>query len=178
MTDLESELSENSPVLADLAAAVKDIQPITGYFIRPETVFDRDSVFDSVSVFVLTPRFLAIIVTDVTYELSPAGDFVTTTQIVNLDRIADFQVIRRRVLEGPQAGSISTVHMRLRWGNGWGADIRPASCDDPTCEADHGYIAMGQGDDGEIVLDSTLSPEIFARGVEFIDQLSAALVQR
>ncbi len=164
-------------MLADIAAAIAPVEKIDGFFVRPETIFDRDSVFDAVAVYLLTPRHLVIVMTDVTYELSSAGDFVTTTQVVELANIKDYQIVRRRVLDGPEAGAISSIQMRLRWGNGWAVDIRPSACDDPHCEADHGYVGLGQGDDGEIMLDTSLDDDVFAQGLLFVEQLAARLVR-
>ena len=176
--DLTARVSEESPILEDVSAILKGYGPIRSYFIRPETVFDQDSVFDSIGVFVLTKSHLIIVISDVTYELSPTGEFVTTTQVVQLSQIRDFQVVRRRVLDGPERGALGTVQLRFRWGAGWAADIRPASCDDPTCEADHGYLAMVSGDDGEILLEPTLDPEILAQALRFIDELTACLAAK
>jgi hypothetical protein len=173
--DLTRRFAPDSPIVADVAAALRPLDPMEAFFIRPETVFDQDSVFDAVAVYVLTARHLVIVATDVTYELSPAGDFVTTTQVVPLTHIRDYQIVRRRVLDGPEKGTLAAISLRLRWGGGWNVDVRPAACDDPTCEADHGYVAMGQTDDGELLLDSSLSAEAFAEGLAFIDQLLTAV---
>ncbi|MBE6483711.1 MAG: hypothetical protein E7Z96_02865 [Actinomycetaceae bacterium] len=177
LADLYTLVSEQSSAAQDVLAALGDA-PVQAYFLRPETVFDQDSVFDSVSIFCVTDARLLILVSGVTYELSPAGELVTTVQSVGLGQIRDFQVTRRRVLDGPQSGALSMVSMRLRWGGGWAFDTFPASCDDPTCDADHGTVSVGGGDDAEILLDSSLADDIFARGLQFINELSGILAQR
>lgn len=173
--ELASCVSKDSPILDDIAAVLRTCGSLRSYFVRPETVFDRDSVFDSVGVFMLTDTHLIIVVSDVNHEMNPAGELVTITQVVELSHINDFQIGRRRVLEGPERGAISAVHFRFRWGGSWAADIRPAACDDPHCEADHGFLGSFTGEDGEIVLDGSISEATFIQGLEFIDELTRRL---
>ena len=59
--------------------SLRGISRIGRYFIRPETVFDQDSVYNSVGVFVLTDARLIVLVSDVSYEFSTEGEFITTT---------------------------------------------------------------------------------------------------
>lgn len=180
MDDFWSALRErvSPPMVDDVAAIVRLHGPIRTYFIRPETVFDRDSVFDATAIFLLTDSHLIVVLSDVTYEFVPVGEFVTTTQVIPLKEIHDYQVIRRRVLDGPESGAIASVQMRLRWGANRTLDIRPASCDDPTCEAEHGFIGMSAGEDGDVLLDATLDDKTFAEGLAFIDELAMMLAAR
>ncbi|MFT0848510.1 DUF5998 family protein [Actinomycetaceae bacterium L2_0104] len=178
LAELTSQVSRDSPILGDVMVALGEGGSVQSFFVRPETVFDQDSVYDSIAAFAVTGNRLLVVVSDVSYEFSQAGEFITTTQFVNLDRIRDFQIIRRRVADGPEAGALASVHMRLRWGAGWQHDIRPASCDNPNCDADHGYMAVITGEDGEIVLDHTLDESTFRKGLRFIDELSAILAAR
>lgn len=175
LAELTSLVAIDSPILGDLMDSLRGVSQVEAYFIRPETVFDQDSVYNSVGVFVLTSTRLIILVSDVSYEFSPAGEFITTTQFVNLDEIKDFQVIRRRVADGQHAGALSTVHMRLRWGASWQQDIRPASCDDPNCEAEHGFMGLVTGDDAEILLDHSLEESTFRKGLQFISTVQKVM---
>lgn len=178
LAELASQVSPDSPILGDVVAALGRREDIRSFFVRPETVFDQDSVYDSIAAFVVTGNRLLVVVSDVSYEFNPQGEFITTTQFVNLASIRDFQIVRSRVADGPEAGALASVRMRLRWGAGWQHDIRPASCDNPSCDADHGYVAVITGDDGEIVLDHTLDESTFRKGLKFIDELSAILAAR
>lgn len=177
-SELASLVAVDSPILGDLMESLRGISRIGRYFIRPETVFDQDSVYNSVGVFVLTDARLIVLVSDVSYEFSTEGEFITTTQFVELDQIKDFQVIRRRVADGEAAGALSSVHMRLRWGASWQQDVRPASCDNPQCTADHGYMGLVSGDDAEILLDNTLEDATFTKGLQFIAGLQQTLAER
>ncbi|PWF24552.1 DUF5998 family protein [Ancrocorticia populi] len=175
LSELASIVAVDSPILGDLMDCLQGISQIRAYFVRPETVFDQDSVYNSVGVFVLTTNQLIILVSDVSYEFSPEGEFITTTQFVDLREIRDFQVIRRRIADGNSAGALSSVQMRLRWGASWQQDIRPATCDNPQCSADHGYMGMMSGDDAEVLLDSSLEETTFRKGLSFIADLQRAL---
>ena len=178
LAELASKVSTDSPILGDVAAALGPRSNVQTFFVRPETVFDQDSVYDSIAAFAVTGNRLLVVVSDVSYEFNPQGEFITTTQFVNLDSIKDFQIVRSRVADGPEAGALASVRMRLRWGAGWQHDIRPASCDNPNCDADHGYMAVITGDDGEIVLDHTLDEATYFKGLRFIDEISRILAAR
>ncbi|MGO1591781.1 MAG: DUF5998 family protein [Ancrocorticia sp.] len=178
VSELASIVAVDSPIAGDLMDSLDGVAQIRSYFIRPETVFDQDSVYNSVGIFVLTTERLIILVSDVSYEFSPEGEFITTTQVVDLDEIKDFQVIRRRVADGQEAGALTSVMMRLRWGATWQHDIRPATCDNPQCTADHGFMGVMSGDDAEVLLDHTLEETTFRKGLAFMSDLRQALASR
>jgi hypothetical protein len=65
---------------------------------------------------------------------------------------------------------------------GWGAvsriDIEPATCDDPECEADHGYTGNLTGDDFSLRLSTAADGgAAVLRLLEFARTLSAATTQ-
>ncbi|NHB83687.1 hypothetical protein G7085_00500 [Tessaracoccus sp. HDW20] len=43
--------------------------------------------------------------------------------------------------------SLSEAWLSIVWGAARRIDLGPASCEDPTCEADHGYTGVVQPDD-------------------------------
>ena len=56
--DFISELNElddgDAPVARDVAAALKSDPEILAYFVRPQTLFDSDSVYESVTCYAVT----------------------------------------------------------------------------------------------------------------------------
>ncbi len=172
-TQTWNDIAEHVPtqLREDVEAIARIHGPFVATFVRPETLFDTDSVYEATPVFLLTATHLIVVLPDVTHEFIPSGELITSTQIVPLRSITDYQVIRRRVLDGPQAGAISVVQLRMRWGASRALDMRPASCEDPTCEAEHGYVGMSINEDGDVLLDTTLDDATFARGLSFIDEL-------
>lgn len=148
---------------------------IDTYFIRPETVMDDDSVYDSLSVYVVGDGRLTVIVSDISHEFSKDGEFITTTIDTELASIRDYSIVRRRVLVGDEAGAYTGVAMRLRWGGGLSIDAIPAACDDSNCTADHGYVGRLTSEDAEVILDGTLSAETFTKGLTFISDLVALI---
>ena len=127
--------------------------PVLAHFVRPETVFDADSVYQRVITLVLTDERFFFLSVDANHEFNPEGELVTTIQSVPLGAIKEFQVIRRRELQGPNAGRINSFFLRMRWGGVFSADVVPGQCDDLNCTSDHGYMAMGQAEDFQLYVD-------------------------
>ena len=174
-TELANTVAKDSPIVLDVLHALGPKAQIDAYFIRPETVMDDDSVYDSLAIYVVGEGRLTLIVSDISHDFSPQGEFITTTIYTDLAQIRDYQLVRRRVLAGDEAGAFTGVIMRLRWGGSLSIDALPASCDDPHCTADHGYVGRLFGEDAEIVLDGTLSAETFAKGLTFIEDLAGMI---
>ncbi|MDO4888774.1 MAG: DUF5998 family protein [Actinomycetaceae bacterium] len=175
--ELVSELEKNAAIADDLESILAARGAVRAYFVRPQTLFDRDSVFDSVTCYVVTDREIIIAFSEVSYEFNAEGELLTSVQVVSLQSITDFQVLRRRGLKGPDEGALTAVALRLRWGGAWNADTLPAGCDDPSCTADHGTVSRITGGDDEILLDSSLDDETFAKGLRFIDRLQGLLAR-
>lgn len=176
LSDLRETLGESSPLVDDVAMMVTS-EAIVSYFVRPETLFDDDSVFKAVMITVLTPSCLIFIGSDVSFENSPYGEEIVTSQIVRLSAISDYKVIRTRAASGPEAGSLLSYGVRVRWGGTASVDLRPGMCEDPTCEADHGLRGLFISEDAEVVVDASCDDETRARGTAFVDSLIAALAQ-
>ncbi len=174
-TELASVVAKDSPIVLDVLHTLGPKAQVDAYFIRPETVMDDNSVYDSLAIYVVGDGRLTIIVSDISHEYAPEGEFLTSTFDTELSRIRDYQVVRRRVLDGDESGAYTGVIMRLRWGATLSADLLPGSCDDPNCTADHGYVGHLMGTDAEIVLDGTLSRETFLKGLAFVEELGAMI---
>lgn len=148
---------------------------VRAQYTRPETTFDADSVYKRIVVFVLTERRLILFYSDTNYEMDPRGEFVTTVQSVRLADIKEHQLIRRRELEGENAGRLNSAILRLRWGLNWQQDLVPGQCDDPGCTNDHGFVGMVTNEDFQMYLDRTNDSEYFEQGVGFMQTVAADL---
>lgn len=165
-------------MLADVRSALRHCGSVRSYFVRPQTLFDSDSVYESFTCYVVAGSALIVVLSDVSYEFSPEGEVLTTVQVVPLRAVRDFQLLRRRALpDGGGEGDLSALSMRLRWGGAWAADTLPAGCDDPACAADHGTVSRISGDDVEILLEPALDAETLARGTVFVEELQAILAE-
>ncbi|ADH92499.1 hypothetical protein EBF03_03760 [Arcanobacterium haemolyticum] len=174
---LSSLLPQSSFVINDVFDAVGD-DDVRAFYVRPETMFDADSVYDRVVAFIATEHRLILVYTDTNYEMDPKGEFVTTMQSVGLESVKEHHVVRRRQLEGLRAGELNSVLLRLRWGSAFSQDLQPGACDDPACTNDHGYVGIVTNEDFQIFLDAQHDGGYFAPGVEFIDSLVYMLGNR
>lgn len=59
-------------VVDDVVELLGD-EEIWAFYVRPETIFDADSVYERIVVFLATPRRLVLMYTDTSYEMSSAG---------------------------------------------------------------------------------------------------------
>ncbi|VEI12513.1 DUF5998 family protein [Trueperella bialowiezensis] len=174
---LTSLVSPESPVLHDVYRAVGS-QTIQTFYVRPETVFDADSVYDRIVAFVVTDSRLVLVYSDTNYEMDTRGEYVTTTQSIPLHTIKDHQIIRRRKFEGERVGELNSILIRLRWGTSYNYDVQPGACEDPTCTNDHGYIGVVTNEDFQIYLDRHTDEAYFKAGVAFIESLESILGRR
>ncbi|MEW6921247.1 DUF5998 family protein [Trueperella pyogenes] len=182
MSDLRSDfdmalgalVSGQSPVLSDIRHAL-DNAAIQAFYVRPETVFDADSVYDRIVAFIVTNARLILVYSDTNYEMDTRGEYVTTMQSVRLSDIKEHHVVRRREFRGDSVGDLNSILIRLRWGASFNQDLQPGACDDPTCTNDHGYVGVATNEDLQIFLDRHVDSAYFHEGVAFIEGLERIL---
>lgn len=182
MIDLRSDFDEAlcqlvsgvSPVLADIRHALGD-DAVQAFYVRPETVFDADSVYDRIVAFIVTDHRLILVYSDTNYEMDTRGEYVTTMQSVRLADINEHHVVRRREFQGESVGELNSILLRLRWGGAFNQDLQPGACEDPTCTNDHGYVGVVTNEDLQIFLDRHVETTYFREGVEFIDRVEEIL---
>ena len=78
---------------------------------------------------------------------------LTSTEAVNLASVVS--VVVQKVVSAPAeygtaASQTQEVGITLGWGSVSRVDLAPAACDDPKCEAEHGYSGTSVNDDLQI----------------------------
>ena len=114
-TALAALVSDESPVLADIRHAL-GTDSVRTFYVRPETVFDADSVYDRIVAFIVTERRLLLVYSDTNYEMDARGEYVTTMQSIRLSDIKEYHVVLRREFQGERVGELNSILLRLRWG--------------------------------------------------------------
>ncbi|USR80121.1 DUF5998 family protein [Arcanobacterium pinnipediorum] len=168
---------QGSFIVDDILLALND-EDVRTFYIRPETIFDADSVYERIVIFLVTAKRLVLLYTDTSYEMSPLGELVTTIQGIDLNSIKEYQLIKRRDLDGEHAGGLNSVVLRLRWGSSFSQDLQPAACEDPACTNDHGYVGVVSNEDFQLVVEERHDGTYFPHGVDFIMALVKILGQR
>jgi hypothetical protein len=136
-------------VVADGVRAAVAGEQVVSWHVHHEPTFDRDEVRRHLTVAVLTPSRLILAHTDEHPgdEMLPAPYTSTSTEAIMLSSVRSVVVTRMvaNPVDGPQppAEAVLTVS----WGGVSRVDLEPAGCDDPDCEADHGYTGVLAGDD-------------------------------
>jgi hypothetical protein len=161
-------------IVADgLRDAVAD-EDVLAYVLHHEPTFERDEIRRHMTVLVLTPTRVILLHTDEhpPDDLLPHPYTSTTSEAVAVSQVRSVLVTRM----------VSAVTHRLEEAVltiGWGAvsrlDLEPAHCDDPECDADHGFTGNITGDDFSLRMSATADGgAAVGRLLEFARFLSAA----
>lgn len=132
-----------------LALADEDL---VDFVVHHEPTFNGDEIHRHITVLALTPSRLIVGHTDDHPAEPPrTGTYAaSSTESVPLEKINT--VVVTRVVGQPQNFRSGAEASEEAWLSvGWGAvrriDLEPASCNDPQCEADHGFTGTFVGDD-------------------------------
>ena len=134
-----------------ITLAVAD-EELLDFVVHHEPTFDRDEIHRHVTVLALTPTRLVVGHTDDQPAEPPqTGTFAaSSTESVALSRIST--VVLTRVVTAPEryraaASGVDETWLSVGWGAVRRVDLEQATCEDPQCEADHGYTGTLVGDD-------------------------------
>jgi hypothetical protein len=160
-------------VAAGLRDALAD-ESVQAFVVHHEPTFDRDEIRRHMTVVTLTPTRVVLLHTDE----HPPDDLLahpytsTTTEAVPVGQIRSVVVTRMVSAVGH---SLEEAVMTIGWGAVSRLDLEPAGCDDPNCDADHGYTGSLSGDDFSLRLSTTADGGgAVAQLLEFARILSAA----
>lgn len=155
----------------------------TSYVVHHEATFDRDELRRHVTVLVLTPSRMIVGHVDEHPAESGAGTTLASasTEAVRLERV-DSVVVTRVVSDPAQhrpGAAAAEVVLTIGWGAVNRIDLEPASCADPSCEADHGYTGTSSNDDLSVrVSEAADGADVVARVLQFAGALSEATAAR
>ncbi|NLT30159.1 MAG: phosphodiesterase [Propionibacterium sp.] len=150
--------------------AVGDEQ-IIDFVVHHEPTFNRDEIHRHLTILVQTPTRLIIGHTDeATDEATGTLQAATSTEAVPLTKlgaVALTRVVTRPDEYRPGDKTVSETWLSVGWGTARRVDLEPATCGDPTCDADHGYSGLSVSDD------LTVRMSVAADGEESVAQLVA-----
>ncbi|QCX27246.1 DUF5998 family protein [Nocardioides jishulii] len=136
-------------VVADGVFAALGGEPVVAFYVHHEPTFERDEVRRHQTVVVLTPSRLMLAHTDEHPgdDMLPEPYTSTSTEAITLSAVRS--VVVTRMVTNPTSGPAPAVEavLTIGWGGVSRIDLEPAGCNDPQCDADHGYTGVVAGDD-------------------------------
>ena len=176
-SDVYAEISRSGyypDIVADgLRDAVAD-ESIVAYVLHHEPTFDRDEIRRHMTVLALTPTRVVLAHTDEhpPDDLLPHPYTSTTSEAVAVGQVRSVVVTR---MVSASTKQLEEAVLTIGWGAVSRVDLEPAHCDDPECDADHGFTGSITGDDFSLRLSATADGgAAVGRLLEFARQLSAA----
>ena len=121
-------------------------EPVVSYVSHHAATFDRDEIRRHMTVVVLTPSRVILTHTDEHPgdALLPEPYTTTSAEAVSTNRITSVVVSR---IVASESDTLREVVLTIGWGTVSRIDLEPARCEDPDCEADHGYSGAIASDD-------------------------------
>lgn len=152
-------------------------EEVLSFLVHHEATFDHEELRRHITVLVLTGSRLVVAHIDEhpADEESPVAHASSSTEAVRIDQIQS--VVVTRVIPDPASYRPGTQPTEIVLTLGWGAvnriDLEPARCQDPTCEADHGYTGTAANDDFTVRVSETADgAEVVAQALNFAEALS------
>jgi hypothetical protein len=178
--DLRSEI-EAAGYFPDLVedAIVQAVaeEELLDFVVHHEPTFNHDEIHRHVTILALTPTRLIVGHTD-DHPAEPPGTgtyAAASTESLALTKINT--VVLTKVVAQPEAyraGSeaVNETWLSVNWGAVRRLDLEPASCNDPECDADHGFTGALVGDDLTVRVSAAIDgAERVARLVHFATSL-------
>ncbi|MEZ5095230.1 MAG: DUF5998 family protein [Nocardioides sp.] len=136
-------------VVADGVSAAVAGERVVSYFVHHEPTFEHEEVRRHLTVIVLTPSRVILAHTDehAGDDLLPEPYTSTSTEAIALASVRS--VVVTRMVTSPTSGPSLPAEavLTVSWGGVSRVDLEPAGCNDPQCDADHGYTGVLAGDD-------------------------------
>ena len=163
-------------VVGDGVASAVAGEQVVSFFVHHEPTFDRDEVRRHLTVVVLTPTRLVLAHTDehAGDDLLPEPYTSTSTEAIALSSVKS--VVVTRMITNPTAGPGRPAEavLTMGWGGAGRLDLEPAACQDPECDADHGYTGSFSSDDFSLRVSAAAEgADGVDRLLEFAESLSA-----
>jgi hypothetical protein len=150
---------------------------VRGYVMQHEATFDQESLHRHMTVVALTDHRLIICHTDENApdEMRPYSSATAATEAVKISAITS--VVVHRTYRDPAnfkgSDSIEEIVITLGWGGVARHEFGSAACDDPECEAEHGYNGQTVNEDLSIRVSRAADGEArMNQAIEFARLLS------
>ena len=144
-------------VVTDGVAGAVAGEDVMSFYVHHEPTFDRDEIRRHLTVVVLTPSRLIVAHTDEhdADDLITAPYTSTSTEAISLSSVKS--VVVTRMATNPTSGPAPAAEavVTIGWGGVSRIDLEPAACQDPECDADHGYTGVLASDDFSIRASAT-----------------------
>ena len=156
-------------VVADGVEAAVAGEEVVSFYVHHEPTFEHDEVRRHLTVVVLTPSRLILAHTDehAGDDLLPEPYTSTSTEAITLASVRS--VVVTRMITNPTAGPglAAEAVLTIGWGGAGRLDLEPAACQDPDCDADHGYTGSFSSDDFSLRVSAA------AEGADGVERLLA-----
>ena len=163
-------------VVHDAVASAVAGEQVVSFYVHHEPTFEHDEVRRHQSVVVLTPTRLLLAHTDehAGDDLLPEPYTSTSTEAISLAAVKS--VVVTRMVTNPTKGPSrpAEANVTIGWGGVSRVDLEPAGCNDPSCDADHGYTGTSSSDDFSLRVSAAADGQDAVVGLlAFAEQLSA-----
>lgn len=163
-------------VVADGVSAAVAGEQVLSYFVHHEPTFEHEEVRRHLTVVVLTPSRVILAHTDehAGDDLLPEPYTSTSTEAIALASVRS--VVVTRMVTNPTSGPSVPAEavLTVSWGGVSRVDLEPAGCNDPQCDADHGYTGVLAGDDFSLRVSAAADGRPAVEGLlAFAEALSA-----
>jgi len=151
-------------------------EDVVSFYVHHEPTFDRDEIRRHLTVVVLTPSRLIVAHTDEhdADELITEPYTSTSTEAISLSSVKSVVVTRMATNPTSRPNPSAEAVVTIGWGGVSRIDLEPAACQDPECEADHGYTGVLASDDFSIRASATAEGSDAVQGLlAFAASLSA-----
>ncbi len=163
-------------VVGDGVSAAVSGEQVVSFFVHHEPTFDRDEVRRHLTVVVLTPSRLVLAHTDehAGDDLLPEPYTSTSTEAIALTAVKSVVVTRMVTSPEDGPGHPAEAVLTIGWGGVGRLDLEPAGCQDPECDADHGYTGSFSSDDFSLRVSAAAEgPDAVQRLLSFAESLSS-----
>ncbi len=154
-------------IIDGMLIAIGD-EPLRRHLVHHEATFNESSLHRHLTVLALTESRLVVGHTDEhTVDLGPM-QAASTTEAVSLDSFTSVsltRIVSQPEKFGTKASRVEEAWLAVGWGTMRRADLEPAGCGDPDCDADHGYMGTVTADD------LTVRMRAAADGIENVSKL-------
>lgn len=145
--DLAAEIAQSGfypNLVAESVALGLGGREVLDHLVQHEATFSGRELHRHITVLVRTVGQLLLVHID--EGEGGRNDALATTEVVAL-RAIDSVVLTRSLTDPENLTGLSEAWLSIVWGAARRVDLGPAACEDPNCEADHGYTGVIQPDD-------------------------------